>query len=137
MMPLTETQSDALVAAALAARQRAYAPYSKFQVGAALLTTGGQIFRGCNVENSSYGLTLCAERNAVTTMIAEGEDEIIGMAIVTSGAGTPCGACRQVMIEFGDDFPVLLVDADTQRVTRTWKMHELLPSAFRFRRGTA
>ena len=93
-----------LLAAATAVRLRAYAPYSNFQVGAALLAKDGRIFTGCNVENLSYGLTICAERNAVFAAVAAGVREFEAIAIVadTREAISPCGACRQVMAEFGD-----------------------------------
>ncbi len=93
-----------LIAAATAARLQAYAPYSNFQVGAALLATDGRLFTGCNVENLSYGLTICAERNAVFAAIAAGVREFEAIAIVadTREPISPCGACRQVMAEFGD-----------------------------------
>ena len=128
-----ETQIENLVQAALVVRERAYAPYSNFKVGASLLTVRGNVFHGCNVENASYGLAICAERNAITTMIAEGESDILAMVVVTTGAGSPCGACRQVMSEFGDNFPVYLVDAETRRVAQTWHMRDLLPGAFKLR----
>ena len=93
-----------LLTAATAARLQAYAPYSNFQVGAALLAKDGRVFTGCNVENLSYGLTICAERNAVFAAIAAGVREFEAIAIVadTREAISPCGACRQVMAEFGD-----------------------------------
>jgi cytidine deaminase len=97
-----------LIEQAIAARQRAYAPYSNFQVGAALLAKDGRVFTGCNVENLSYGLTICAERNAVFAAMAAGVREFTAIAIVadTREPISPCGACRQVMAEFGD-FKVL------------------------------
>lgn len=130
-MEITDNQWHLLREAALSARRRAYAPYSKFLVGAALLTPAGSIYSGCNVENASYGLAICAERNAITTMIAEGEQEIVAMAITCSGGGSPCGACRQVMIEFGRAFEVHLIDADTCETTAKWRIDQLLPGAFR------
>lgn len=98
---------EKLVAAAWETRERAYAPYSKFHVGAALLAAGGRIFCGCNVENLSYGLTICAERVAIGSAIAAGAREFLALAVVadTNEPISPCGACRQVMAEFGD-FPV-------------------------------
>ncbi len=93
-----------LIAAATAARLQAYAPYSNFQVGAALLAKDGRVFTGCNVENLSYGLTICAERNAVFAAVASGvrEFEVIAIVADTREPISPCGACRQVMAEFGD-----------------------------------
>ncbi|MEI6891083.1 MAG: cytidine deaminase [Pontiella sp.] len=98
-----------LIEKAFQALEHAHAPYSKYQVGAALLCADGTIFKGCNVENASYGLTNCAERTAIFSAIAAGHRDFIGLAIAASGESTPypCGACRQVMIEFfQQDFPV-------------------------------
>src|ERR1700741_3390871 len=95
-----------LVEAAIAARSRAHAPYSNFQVGAAVATASGEIFGGCNVENASYGLTICAERAAVCAAVAAGHKEIVAVAVVTLGAASPCGACRQVLSEFGPSMEI-------------------------------
>jgi cytidine deaminase len=119
-----------LVAAARAVRARAWAPYSKFRVGAAVLA-GGAIHRGCNVENASYGLTVCAERNAVGAAIAAGAKGIDAVAVVsgTSPPTPPCGACLQVLVEFGSAAtPVLLVGKGGARVETT--LGGLLPRAF-------
>lgn len=99
---------DALHRAALVVRARAYAPYSKFSVGAALLGTDGRVFAGCNVENASYGLCICAERNAVFAAVANGTRSFRAIAIVSSAQVpvTPCGACRQVLAEFTPSFEV-------------------------------
>ncbi len=119
-----------LVASARAVRRRAYAPYSRFQVGAALLA-GGRSFTGCNVENVSYGLTVCAERNAVGAMATAGERKLQAV-VVASGTvppTPPCGACLQVLREFGGaDLPVLLVGARGARTETT--LGALLPQAF-------
>lgn len=115
---------------ALAVRQRAHAPYSKFQVGAAVLTAGGEIFAGCNVENASYGLTICAERVAVGTAVAAGHTQIVAVAVVSSGGHAPCGACRQVLSEFGPAMEVILIDADDPNKTRTTTLAALLPEQF-------
>ena len=116
-----------LISAAWAAREQAYAPYSNFQVGSAVLTKCGEIFTGCNVENLSYGLTICAERVAIGTMIAAGKRDISRIVVVadTDQPVSPCGACRQVMAEFGD-FPVLLVCKHSQL---EMALGELLPRA--------
>ncbi len=112
-----------------AAQALAYAPYSKFHVGAALLTASGNVFAGCNVENASYGLALCAERSAVAQAIAFGERDFV--ALVVSGGkhepATPCGMCRQVLFEFAPELPVVCTDG-----TRTvaFRLSELLPSGF-------
>jgi cytidine deaminase len=121
---------DDLIAAALAAREQAYAKYSNFRVGAALLGASGAIYRGCNVENASYGLTQCAERTAVTTAIAAGERSFSAIAVAVPGGGTPCGACRQVLAEFADDLPVLLIDADNPSRTIETNLRDLLPGKF-------
>ena len=100
---MAEVDWTALVKAASGARAQAHAPYSNFTVGAALLAADGRVFAGCNVENASYGLTVCAERVAIQTAVADGEHAFEAVAIVTSadGAISPCGACRQVLAEFG------------------------------------
>jgi cytidine deaminase len=123
-------QRQQLIDAALAMRERAYAPYSHFLVGAAVLTASGQIFRGCNVENASYGLTLCAERGALVSAVAGGETEFVAMAVATSGGASPCGACRQFAAEFRGDLPVLIVDADQPVRVRETNLAELLPEQF-------
>lgn len=120
---------DDLVTAARSARENAYAPYSRFSVGAALRTKGGKIFRGCNVENISFGLTICAERNAVFAAVADGELEFEAVAIVADSKSpvTPCGACRQVLAEFGVDLQVC--SANLEGETFTASLGELLPRA--------
>ncbi len=118
-----------LVAAATKVRNHAHAPYSGYLVGAAVLTTDGRVFAGCNVENASYGLGVCAERHAVAAAVAEGCREFAGVAVVTQSnpPAAPCGACRQVLAEFGD-FPVILAGLDGGRVSTT--VGSLLPLAF-------
>lgn len=121
---------DDLVEEAFAVRKRAHAPYSKFQVGAALIDDEGVIFSGCNVENASYGLSVCAERHAVAAAVAAGSQKYRALVVVTalSPPGSPCGACRQVLAEFGD-MPVLLVNPDGERVETS--VEALLPMAFK------
>lgn len=119
-----------LTTAALTVRQRAHAPYSKFQVGAAVLTADGKIFAGCNVENASYGLTICAERVAIGSAVAAGHKKIAAVAVVSSGGHSPCGACRQVLSEFGPAMEVFLIDADDPTRTRTTTLAALLPEQF-------
>jgi cytidine deaminase len=123
---------DALVDAAREARARAYAPYSSYKVGAALVTKSGRIFAGCNVENASYGACLCAERNAIAQMIAAGEKDPVACAVVTQGprAGSPCGICRQVLAEFARDMPIALVAEGKKASRRETTLAALLPDAF-------
>jgi cytidine deaminase len=127
---MTEEQRARLIAAALEARERAYAPYSKFHVGAAILTADGQIFAGCNVENASYGLTMCAERVAAANAVAAGHRQFAAIAIASPDAAFPCGACRQVLAEFGGRMPILLIDANDPDVIAETDLHALLPAAF-------
>lgn len=122
---------EQLAQLALDVQRRAYAPYSNFLVGAAIRTTSGDVFSGCNVENASYGLTICAERAALCAMVAGGAREIEAVAIASVGGAAPCGACRQALVEFGVNFCVTLIDSETQAVQQRWPMQELLPSAFR------
>lgn len=117
-----------LIALARQARDMAYAPYSHFLVGAALLTRSGKVFTGANVENASYGLSVCAERVALFKAVSEGEREFEAIAVVTEGGCTPCGACRQVLSEFGLDMRVIV--ADLQGNWTEWKLNELLPASF-------
>jgi cytidine deaminase len=123
---------DAVIRAAIEARQRAYAGYSQFLVGAALLTEGGQIFAGCNVENASYGLTICAERVAAFSAIAAGQQRFELLAIATAGGAAPCGACRQVLFEFAPALPILLIDVDQPGPLVEVNLRDLLPGAFSF-----
>jgi cytidine deaminase len=110
-------------------RATAHVPYSKYRVGAALLTTSGNVFGGCNVENASYGLSICAERTAYVKAVSEGEREFVALAVVTKDSGTPCGACRQFMSEFGLDTVVIL--GDIKGNYRVTSVGELLPDAFK------
>ena len=125
-----DSNNAELVAAAAAAREKAFAPYSKFRVGAALRTTSGRIFNGCNIESASYGLTVCAERVAIWKAVSEGELNLAELAVVvdTPDLTPPCGACRQVIWEFCGDIPVTL--ADLSGKSETFQMSELLPRAF-------
>lgn len=119
---------EALIAAARQARQNAYAPYSGFGVGAALRTRSGRTFIGCNVENASYGLTLCAERVAVAKAVSEGERDFVAIAIVSQVGAMPCGACRQVLAEFNAELRVIV--ADVEGNSRQFRLSGLLPEAF-------
>lgn len=128
---ITESQRQLLVEQALAARANAYAPYSKFLVGAALLTDKGKLVAGCNVENSSYGLTLCAERVAASSAIAAGAKGFSAIAIASESGVAPCGACRQFLYEWGGQLEVILVDASSCEVNKITTLDELLPGGFR------
>ena len=121
---------ESLLAQARAVRDRAHAPYSGFRVGAALLGESGRVYVGCNVENTSFGLTLCAERSAVAAAVVAGESHFRALAIVTDGAVpvAPCGACRQVLAEFE---PALQVWAECDGAQAGWRLDQLLPEPFR------
>lgn len=124
-----------LVVEAKRAQGRAYAPYSKFHVGAALLTKSGKVFLGCNVENASYPAGICAERTAIVAMVAAGERDPVALAIVTPGkrGGSPCGICRQTLGEFARDLPIALVGVEgTHEARRDTTLAALLPDAFDF-----
>jgi cytidine deaminase len=116
------------------AKDRAHAPYSNYRVGAAIVTAKGTVFGGCNVENASYGATICAERSAIVQMIAAGESDPVACAIMTDGTepAPPCGMCRQVLAEFAEDMHIFSVvgKGKTKRTTE-WSLAELLPGAFR------
>lgn len=120
---------EELVKAAISAREQAYVPYSGFKVGAAVQGLSGLIYSGCNIENASYGLSNCAERTAIFKAVSEGEQELIAIAVVadTPGPVSPCGACRQVMAEFGIR-KILLANLNGKQ--RTVTMEELLPFSF-------
>ena len=122
--------SDRLFEPARAARERAVADYSGFKVGAALETAGGEIITGCNIENATYGLTLCAERVAMFKALSEGHRNFRRVLVIadTAEPTPPCGACRQILWEFGGDLEVLL--ANLEGVQATYQMRELLPAAF-------
>lgn len=122
--------TDPLIEAAKVVRTRAHVPYSKFQVGAALEDEAGRVFTGCNVENATYGLTICAERAAVFKAISEGAGKLTRIAIVadTGTLTPPCGACRQILWEFCGDIPIVL--ANLQGVSKTYQLAKLLPHAF-------
>ena len=122
---------EPLIEVALKVREHAYAPYSEFLVGAAVLTDDGNIFVGCNVENASYGLAICAERNAIAAAVAAGKQKFIAIAVAATPLASPCGACRQFIFEFGDDIQVISVDASDPASRKQWTSKELLPSGFR------
>lgn len=134
-MTLSAEQTHELIQAAAGALHHAYAPYSRYRVGAAVLTEQKTISAGCNVENASYGLTNCAERTAVFSAVRDGCKRILAVAVVSDGASVPypCGACRQVLIEFADpDCPVLIArTAELETIERT-TLGDLLPNSFSF-----
>ena len=123
-----------LIRAALAARKNAVAPYSKFQVGAALLTTAGEVVSGANVESGSYGLTCCAERIALFKALTDGKKSFRAIAVVAAwpGGPMPCGACRQLLAEYAPAAVVWVADANRPKVIREFTVRELLPEAFHF-----
>jgi cytidine deaminase len=134
-MPLSDQDREQLCQLAIAAMSQAYAPYSGYQVGAAALMDSGRTYAGCNVENASYGLTICAERVAVANAVSYGERKLRAVAIATRDAGSPCGACRQVLSEFAEgSLEVFLVNAAGQLVARL-TLDELLPHRFSLKMG--
>ena len=121
--------TDSLISAARSVQARAYAPYSQFRVGAALESSDGTVFLGCNVENASYGLTICAERSAVFAAVSAGATRFRRAVVVSDvdPPAAPCGACRQVLAEFGLDLPI---DGVGSQGTVRWRLSDLLPAAF-------
>lgn len=128
-MILTIEEKQSLIDLANAARQRAYAPYSNYPVGAALRTKTGRMYTGVNVENAAYPHTMCAERVAIFKAISDGEKEFEVISVVTDNGGSPCGGCRQVMAEFALDMIVLMADGNGKLIKET-TVSELLPEAF-------
>jgi cytidine deaminase len=128
-MTLTKQEKQSLIDLANEARRRAYAPYSKYAVGAALRTKSGKVFTGVNVENAAYPVSVCAERTAVFKAVSEGEREFEVISVVTDNGGFPCGACRQVLAEFSLDAVVLIGDGKGRLVKET-TVEALLPEAF-------
>jgi len=126
---MREEDRQALMARAAAARARAYAPYSKYHVGAALLARSGAVYDGANVENAVYPAGICAERAALVRAVSEGERQFEAIAVATPNGGSPCGLCRQMLSEFGLDLVVMMVDGDGRLVHET-SLRELLPRAF-------
>lgn len=124
---------ERLVVAATRARERAYAPYSKYRVGAAIATESGLIYTGCNVENASFPAGICAERSAIASMIAAGDRDPIACVIVTGGApAPPCGMCRQVLVEFADHMPIVSVGIVGKKAERQrLELAEIMPAVFR------
>ena len=131
-MPVSESSKSELVRRACEIRKNAYATYSKFPVGASLLTADGTFFDGVNVENASFGLTTCGERSAVFAAVSAGHREFQAVAVATDGAASPCGACRQVLTEFAPELLVLLVDPAKPDDVKEVRLDELLPGRFVF-----
>jgi cytidine deaminase len=127
--PLTAEQETDLAQRAAQARAWAYAPYSHYLVGAALLTASGKVYDGVNVENAAYPDTICAERTAAVKAVSEGDREFVAIAVASDNGGSPCGSCRQVLSEFGLNAQVLMVDAEGQIRVRT-TVAALLPLSF-------
>ena len=127
---LTDELREKLIQTALEARRWAYAPYSNYPVGAALLSASGRIYDGVNVENAAYPTGMCAERVAVYKAVSQGEREFVAVAVVTNNGGSPCGSCRQVLSEFGLDTVVLIADGQGNILEET-TVSGLLPGAFR------
>jgi len=126
---LTDELRESLIQKAVDAWHGAYAPYSGYSVGAAVLTESGKIYDGVNIENAVYPLTVCGERVAIFKAVSEGEKSFQAIAVVTRNGGTPCGSCRQVMAEFGLDTVVLIAD-NTGKLHSTHTVAELLPHSF-------
>lgn len=127
---MSTADRDELIRAALDAQQRAFCPYSNFPVGAALRTASGQIFQGVNVENASFGLTICAERVAASAAVAAGERDFVQLAVVSRTGVSPCGACRQFLAEFNPDLPIVMIDSLKPTDVYETTLTELLPGRF-------
>lgn len=130
MIILTDELRQDLIQRAIEARQWAYAPYSNYMVGAALLAESGRVYTGVNIENAAYPTGICAERVAIFKAVSEGEREFLAIAVVTANGGTPCGSCRQVLAEFGLDTRVMIADGQG-RIVMDVDVAGLLPGAFR------
>ncbi|MHC1782598.1 MAG: cytidine deaminase [Anaerolineaceae bacterium] len=129
-MTVSAEVRDQLIARAIKAREKAYAPYSHYRVGSALLTASGKIFDGVNVENAAYPTGMCAERVAVFKAVSEGEVDFLAIVVVTDNGGSPCGACRQVISEFGMETMVYIAST-TGEVIAEGTIADMLPAAFR------
>ena len=125
---ISEARRRALEEAACASRANAYAPYSNFRVGAAVLGASGEIYTGANIENAAYSPTICAERLAIFKAIEAGERRLLAVAVCSENGATPCGPCRQVMREFADDLPLYVLDAAGH--SRETSLQALLPDSF-------
>ena len=123
-----DIDKPALAEAARHAQSRAYAPYSHYHVGAALLTADGQVITGCNVENAVYPAGICAERVAITKAVSEGIKDFVAIAVSTNNGGTPCGICRQVMREFAPGITIIILD--DEHIIAEYTLDDLLPDSF-------
>ena len=121
---------EELIRVARAARRNAYVPYSRYAVGAAVLAKSGKVYAGCNIENAAYPTGLCAERVAIFKAVSEGERELVALAVVTSNAGSPCGACRQVFSEFAEDDAVIVLARARGNHRKKFTMKQILPDRF-------
>ena len=119
-----------LISAALEARKQSIATYSKFQVGAALMTVDGEIITGANIESASYGLSCCAERVALFKALTDGYHKFQALAVASPGGAAPCGACRQIIAEYAADTEILLIDSDAPEDPKSTRINELLPDSF-------
>jgi cytidine deaminase len=126
---MNDIEKQRLIDLANTVRQHAYVPYSNYRVGAAVLTKSGHVFTGVNVENASYPETMCAERVAVFKAVSEGERDFDMISVVTDNGGSPCGGCRQVLVEFGLDTVVLIANGEG-KLLKEMTVKELLPEAF-------
>jgi cytidine deaminase len=127
---MIEAERDELIRAALDAQKRAFCPYSNFPVGAAIRTTSGKTYQGVNVENASFGLTICAERVAAAAAVAAGDRDFAAIAVVSRGGVSPCGACRQLLAEFNPALPIVMVDSERPTEARQSTLDVLLPGRF-------
>src|SRR4051812_17308963 len=127
---MNNAECDELIQSALDAQKRAYCPFSDFPVGAALQTASGRIYQGVNVENASFGLTICAERVAAGTAVANGDKEFTAIAVVSRGGVSPCGACRQFLAEFAPNLAIIMVDSLNPSEGHHATLDRLLPSRF-------
>ncbi|MDX1992867.1 MAG: cytidine deaminase [bacterium] len=125
----TDPELQALIAQAIAASHNAYIPYSHYPVGAAIRTLDGQVFTGCNIENASYPVTMCAERTALVKAVSEGQRQFDTIVVVTRNGGSPCGMCRQMLYEFAPDLRVVIADLDG-RVYHNLPLNQLLTQGF-------
>jgi cytidine deaminase len=127
---MNDAEKQLLINSALDAQRQAYCPYSNFPVGAALLTRSGRIYKGTNVENASFGLTICAERVAASTAIAAGDRDFAAISVASRTGVSPCGACRQFLAEFSPDLPIVMIDSLNPGEIHVATLAQLLPGRF-------